>query len=151
MEMLDRIVAPHYLSLFRSIQAIFILHVVGNLISCCIYLLYVVNFLESKSSFKILTAFNFLTMVFGIYALAIFGTHYIKIFGLGHDPQTLDEMADLGRAFYAACAGVGLTGLTMAFSAMEASEAAGLVNVVRTRAARLTGGPYTLFVDQENA
>ena len=92
----------------------------------------------------------FSSVTFGAYTLAVFGTQYLELFGLGHAPDHITEEATLGRAFYFAIAACSLAALTMLFSAMEASQATG---VIRNMHHRMTvwSSPYTLFVDQEHA
>lgn len=150
MEQLDNLVAVHYTSLFRSIQAMYLLHTIGHLISTCLYVLYIFKFLESKGSFRVLTAFNFLTITCGVYAVAVFGTHHLKLFGLHHAPDHITEEAALAAGFYYAVVGCCVAAVTMVFSAMEASQAAG---VIRNMQHRMTvwSSPYTLFVDQDHA
>ncbi|XP_005107088.1 uncharacterized protein LOC101864709 [Aplysia californica] len=149
MERLDALVDVRYAAWFRSVQALYLLHCVGLLVSTAMYILYTIRFFESKGSFKVLTAFNFLTVAFGVYAVAVFGTSYSKFFGLGSHPTT-DDYSSLDWAFYTAITGCCFSFLVMIFSAMEASQAA---DIFRNMQHRITvwNTPYTLFVDQETA
>ncbi|CAL1542202.1 unnamed protein product [Lymnaea stagnalis] len=147
MEKLNALVDAHYAAWFRSIQAMYLLHCIGMLVSTVMYILYAVQFLESKGSFRVLTAFNFLALSAGIYAVAMFGMNHLSYFGLT-DLSITEEMAELGYGFNMAITGCCLSFLVMVFSAMEASRAVDLLQNMQNRLTVWTT-PYTLFVDQE--
>ncbi|KAH9513778.1 hypothetical protein Btru_042117 [Bulinus truncatus] len=146
MEKLDALVDIHYAAWFRSIQALYLLHCLGMLFSSVMYILYAIRFLESKGSFRVLTAFNFLALSAGVYAVTMFGLNYRAYFNI--PPYATEENALLGYGFYMSIAGVCLSFLAMLFTAMEAIHAVDLIQNMQNRLTVWTT-PYTLFVDQE--
>ncbi|RUS76166.1 hypothetical protein EGW08_016078 [Elysia chlorotica] len=159
MERLNDLVDAQYASLFRSLQAVYLMHCVGMLISAVVYFLFAVKFFESKGGFRALTAFNFLTLAAGVYTLALFGTKYRQFFGLtsplydnniifskdGHDSH---HVSDFGYGFIMAIIGCVLSAIVTVCSGMEASRAVDLLRNMQNRLTVWTS-PYTLFVDQE--
>lgn len=147
MEQLNYLIEAQYSGWFRSVQAMYLLHCLGMLVSTVAYILYAVKFLEFKGSFRFLTVFSFLTLVTGIYAVAIFGTNARKFVGIT-DSSVYDDAASLGYAFYVAIIGCCLSFVVMMLSAMEALHAVDLIQNMQNRFSVWTT-PYTLFVDQE--
>jgi len=147
MDRINMLLDTRYTGWFRSVQALYVLHVLGHLTSFCFYILYLVRFFETKNSFKALTVFNFATMSFGLYSVCVFGTNYIKFFGLSSHPMT-DQYAGLNWAFYTAILGCVFGFLTTIFSAIEASESAGVIHNMQHRLTQWST-PYTLFMDQD--
>ncbi|GFR87515.1 hypothetical protein ElyMa_000748700 [Elysia marginata] len=159
MEWINDLVDAQYATLFRSLQAMYLLHCVGMLVSGVMYALYAIRFFEAKGGFRALTAFNFLTMGAGIYTLALYGTKYRKFFGLtspeyddniiinlnGHGSH---HVADFGYGFIIAAIGCVLSGIVTICSGLEASKAVDLLRNMQNRLTVWTS-PYTLFVDQE--
>ncbi|KAI8777060.1 hypothetical protein BgiMline_035313 [Biomphalaria glabrata] len=146
MEKLDALVDIHYAAWFRSIQALYLLHCLGMLFSTVMYILYAIRFLESKGSFRVLTAFNFLALAAGVYSVTMFGMNHRAYFSIPAGAP--EESALLGYGFYMAITGCCISLLAMLFSAMEASHAVDLLQNMQNRLTVWTT-PYTLFVDQE--
>ncbi|CAG5122702.1 unnamed protein product [Candidula unifasciata] len=147
MENLNALVNHDYAGWFRTVQAMYLLHCLGLLISAVAYLLYLIRFLEVKGSFRALAMLNFIALVAGVFSVTMFGVQMEEFFGVAN-PSLPDGVASLGYAFYMAILGCCLSFVVLMLSAMEAIHAIDLIRDMQNRFTVWTT-PYTLFVEEE--
>ncbi|XP_041360669.1 uncharacterized protein LOC121376929 [Gigantopelta aegis] len=142
MESLGRFINPRDIVWFRTVQAAFVIAVVGSLLGAIMSFLSHIKFFESSGTYKTLTIVNIMTMSVELVSLVLFGLDYTDMFGVdGH-------IVALNWSFHLAITSTCFTFLAVVFHAMEASRAADLIINMQKRLT-VWSTPYTLFIDQD--